>query len=142
MYLYIIGVFAFQSVHDSPHPSENYLRLEQMASKVIVPLLGARALYQVDHVISDPKSCKENKGAADTLSLKSASSNSPNSDSPRGGLSRKLFRPFSTVEPSSNEKDADFDELIKFRQQQRFRLSAVDEGQQSLASSFGSLVDD
>jgi len=135
------------SVHDSPHPSENYLKLEQMASKVIVPLLGARNLYHIDNVKPEGKSSKEQQERPDTLSIKSASS-SGSSDSPLFGVARKLFRPFSMVEPSPSERDPDLDDLIQFRQQQRFRysvggrLSAVDEGQQSLASSFGSLVDD
>ena len=119
-----------------------------MASKVIVPLLGAKVLYQVDHVQLDPKGSKENQERPDTLSLKSVSSNGSNNDSPRSAVSRKLLRPFSMIDPSPSEKDSDLDDLIQFRQQQRFRysiggrLSAVDEGQQSLASSFGSLVDD
>ena len=119
-----------------------------MASKVIVPLLGAKVLYKSDQSKPEQKSSGDNHGRPDSLQIKSASSSSSNNESPRGGLARKLFRPFSMVDPSPSEKDSDFDDLIQFRQQQRFRysvggrLSAVDEGQQSLASSFGSLIDD
>lgn len=126
----------FQSVHDHPHPSENYLKLEQMASKVIVPLLGAKILYQYDNT-----ACQEK---VDNVSLKSTNESVSSTES----FTRKLSRPLSMVESGPSEKDSDFDDLIQYRQQQRFRhsiggrLSAVDEGQQSLASSFGSLIDD
>ena len=128
-------------MHDSPHPSENYLKLEQMASRVIVPLLGAKILYQGENVFAkgspDPPDSHQGKAAKNS-----------SGESPQGSSTRKLLRPFSMVDPSPSEKDPDFDDLIQFRQQQRHRLSyggrlsAVEEGQQSLASSFGSLIDD
>lgn len=136
-------------MHDNPHPNENYLKLEQMAARVIVPLLGAKVLYNEDSIDGQRGKCSTKNGDTPvTLSVKSENDNSANNGSPRNSVAKKLFRPFSMVDPSPSEKESDFDELIQFRQQQRFRysvgsrLSAVDEGKQSLASSFGSLIDD
>ncbi len=131
----------FQSVHDNPHPSENYLRLELMASKVVLPLLGAKMLYTPDNVnlLSAERS--------ECASLKSSTESSPNLDSPRGAA-KKLARPISMVDQSSYDKDPDFDENLRYRHQ-RYRnsyggrlLSTLTEGSQSLGSSFGSLIDD
>ena len=136
----------FQSVHDNPHPSENYLKLEEMASKVIVPLLGAKTLY-----LGERRYTREKADSIKSPASKSPNSTNGDTDSPRSSFSsRKMHRPFSMVDPSPSEKDPDFDELIQYRRQQhrhRYsydgRLSAVgEEGKQSLASSFGSLIDD
>eukprot|EP00794_Sanderia_malayensis_P005302 gene5302-5971_t len=121
------------SVHDIPHPSENYLKLEAMASKVVCPLLGAKTLYV------KPDSFEVNP------TFKSSAESSPNLEESFVNGKKKAGRPASMVDQS--DKDADFDELIQYRQQ-RYRnsyggrLSAVTEGNQSLASSFGSLIDD
>lgn len=118
-----------QAVHDN---TENYFKLEALAARVINPLLGLKGLY----IRSEVKEHHESK--LDRFSA-----------APTHNYAPSEYSPELTAKSSTNNVDAEFEELMNLRRQKYNhydggpqRLSCVEEKSGEISESLASLLAD